>query len=380
MIPLLYLLGICLLATSLGSKVFSLLRLGVSDFTEKLVFCAALGLGALSYIVFALGITGLANGYALYGIFAFLALLCRHEIVFIVHGMAGAKLRLGHSLEYLLIFVVGLAILLNFIGTLAPVSSADALFYHMEAPRQYSQQRRIVEMPWEWRTFQPFNIEMLYLLGMLLWNDVLGALFHFSSGVLVAIALIALCGRHFPSAHPILAAAIFYVSGLIALESTSGFIELGLALFVLLSIFAFFNWIVEARDRLLLVSGIFGGLAAGAKLNGVVLPAILLLILVGDMVFKHAFRFRALLVFIAPIVALMAPWYLRNYFWTGNLVYPFFSDLIGRQDTLATYALNPASTYGYGQDLAALILAPFNLTFRGAAFDKGQLIGPIYLA
>lgn len=382
MVELLYLLVLFLVVVGLGTKLLSALGVRVPGFVEELVFAAGLGFGFLSYFVFALGISGLLRGYLIYGALGLVAVFCGREMLGLVRRFRSANdlVNLGeHPFVWLLAGTIGLAIALNFIGALAPISSADALYYHMAAPKYYAMERRIVPMPWEWPTYQPFNIEMLFLLGMLLRSDTLGALFHFLFGILLVLAIFPFCGRHFQSANPLLAAAIFYVGGLVAWESTSSFIDLGVTLFVLLSFMAFLNWFIEGGERWLVLSGIFGGLAAGSKFTGAIFPAIILLILIGYLLLEKRLEIRPLMSFSLPVLLLLAPWYLRNYFWTGNPVYPFLPGLFGTQD-LNDPIFRAASRYGYGKDPLALLLAPFNLTFRGTGFDLGELISPLYLS
>ncbi|MFQ3610691.1 MAG: hypothetical protein SNJ72_04260, partial [Fimbriimonadales bacterium] len=80
-----------------------------------------------------------------------------------------------------------------------------------------------------------------------------------------------------------------------------------------------------------------------------------------------------------------APWYVRNWYWTGNPVYPFAYGLFGGKQWSREQAdayRNDQLKFGMGRQPAQLLLAPWNLTAHPAPFADpiGVAIGErVYL-
>src|SRR5690606_20462933 len=82
-------------------------------------------------------------------------------------------------------------------------------------------------------------------------------------------------------------------------------------------------WQSSANDRWLLLVGAFAGLMMGLKYTAAI-PA---LFFAGMLLWRAPGaprrRVRPLLAFLLPAGALVAPWLLKNWAFTGNPVYPF---------------------------------------------------------
>lgn len=380
----LYLAALTAIAAGAGRKALRALKVKCACWVEEAILSVSLGYGILAYLGWGIGLAGWLYRPVVYGLMGVVAAVCWRDLRWLANPAAIRKAfpRWPESkTSSLLVVLLLLCVAFNFVGTLAPVSSSDALTYHFAAPKIWLRQHTITEIPSDWLTYQPLSVEMLYLLGMGLLNDVLGSLFHWMFGVLIVVALVIFCKRHFEDADPLLASAIFYVSALVAWESTSGFIDLGLALFSLLCIHAFYNWMgKEDETRWLLVSGLFAGLAAASKYTGAVLPMLLFLVLAVSAPRRRK-RFaglRLLALFWVPAALVVLPWYLKNLVQTGDPLFPFLTALRGRGD-YAQVLGEIAGQYGFGKGWRDLLLVPFRLTFQGRAFDNGEFLGPLYL-
>ncbi len=380
-----FLLLITLVAAAFGGRVLRILRLEAVSFPLTLVMSVALGYGLFSYLTLFVGLLG-GGKQAIRIAVIVVGALCGAEIPVlyrrIVLELRSSSLPAGW-LNGVLASMLALCIVANLVGTLAPISSIDALDYHADAPKVWLQGHRIVPIQDNWLTFQPLNVEMLYMLGMAVDNDVLGMLFHWSFSVLLALAIAGVSKEWFAEANGLVAAGIFYVSGLVAWEATSGYVELGTALYTLLAVYALLRWRDEAAMRWLALGGVFAGLAAATKFTGAVVPAILLMLVVfapsraqdARRVTGNALK-RAM-IFCVPVALLLLPWYLRSYLATGDPVFPFLS--LGSHPGLKSDLAAVAARYGYGKRPIDLVLLPFRLTLAGSRFDLGQLLGPLYL-
>lgn len=385
MVDLLYLAVITLIAAGIGGRVLRKLQVDCADLTEEAVFDIGIGYGIFAYLMFAGGLLGVIYRPVVYGMLTLGMLLSWNWLVGIkaLRGSKRVELRWPRDgMTFLISSLLFLAIVANFVGTLAPLSSSDALRYHFAAPKIWLKQNQMVEIPWDWATYQPFNVQMLFMMGMALHSDILGALFHWLFGVLIIGALFSFCKRYLKDVSQVLAAAIFYISGLVAWESTSGYVELGSAFFSLLAFYAFMNW-AYSNDATgwLALSGVFAGLAAGTKYTGAVMTVLLVIALGGYLARQRRLGeiFTPLLALTVPAFLLVVPWYLKNFIQTGDPAYPFLSTLMGREG-FQTLLTNILSQYGYGKGLTDFVAFPFRLTFDGEAFDKGYLLGPLYLS
>ena len=266
-----------------------------------------------------------------------------------------------------LLLTVGATLL----ATLAPPSSMDAVVYHLRAPHAFLRFGKWVPLPDIVQSFQPLYVEMLFGHAMALADDVLASLIHWALGVCAITTAGAWSRRLGGSA--LWGMLILGVSAIFAWESSSAFIDLGLACFTGLALL----WATrpEVGGASWILAGVFSGLAAGSKYTG----AFAALLVAGTSLYFAAPAWRSgvrrFLVVGSVAFALALPWYLRNLMATGDPIYPLGYALLGRPaPPLSTYF------YGYGTNLVHLLRSPFDLLWRGEPFDKGWSVGPAYLA
>ncbi|MFH1314582.1 MAG: hypothetical protein ABIJ00_15350 [Candidatus Eisenbacteria bacterium] len=392
MIELACLVLIYLLATGLGKMTLRYFGVSFETWKEESIFSIGLGLGLLAYAVFAVGILGILYTWAVCAVLVVAAIACRRELKHTVMRLPGLfrNLKPGTRPRVILALtaVVVVCIAMNSLGTLAPVSSMDALAYHFAAPKVYIEHHKIIETPWlHWHSYQPFTVQMLFTLGMLLRNAALGSLFHYGFGVLIAAGIAVFCLRYFPGNTSLLSVAIFYTTGLMTWQATSGFIDLGLAFFAFLAVFGFLRWLETSHRHWLALSGVFAGFAAGCKTTGgVVVVALAAMLICRLMLVKGrsvSSAVRDVGVFVSLAILIASPWYIKSLVQTGNPVFPFLYTIFGGKnwDGEASATLRGAlRVYGFGYGIKELIMAPWNITLRGESFDYGQLVGPLYLS
>jgi uncharacterized membrane protein YqaE (UPF0057 family) len=125
---------------------------------------------------------------------------------------------------------------------------------------------------------------------------------------------------------------------------------------------------------------LFLGFAVGSKYS-----ALFFLILFGVIALYIGFRERKLLqpfLFLLIAAGVASPWYFRNWYYTGNPVFPFFSQIFGYelwspQDIQGQ--LNEMHSHGTGRNLQSLLLLPWNLAFNQPKFLMEAPYSQIYL-
>jgi hypothetical protein len=127
-----------------------------------------------------------------------------------------------------------LAALATLLATLAPPSSMDATIYHLAAPRAFLRDGRWVALTGIVQSYQPLYVEMLFAHAMGIGDDVLAALVHWTLGI-AAVTTAGAWSRRLGGAA-CLGMLIAGASAIFAWESTSAFIDLGLATFASLAL------------------------------------------------------------------------------------------------------------------------------------------------
>jgi len=377
-LPLLYLTAWTLIAAATGRKMGRVLGVTPRSTAEEAAVSIGLGYGAWAYGVLALGLTGLLSRPALVAFLVALALWSRRDLPAVLRWLP-PRPAAGRGPSRATWFIIGLivvAALANLIAALAPVTAADAMAYHLGAPRLWLEAHRITEIPWLWATYQPLNMEMLFLAGLGLQGDGLASLVAWLFGLLPVMGLVAL-SRHLRSPAPWVAAGIYYLSVLVAKQSTEQMVDAGVAFFTLMAVHALLNALAEKDVRWFSVAGAFAGMAAGSKYLGAPIPALLLVAIV--ILQRRERWWTAALRFVLPAAALVLPWLLRSFLQTGDPFYPFLTALQGHEG-LRDALTGLTGRYGRGRGLVDAVATPVRLIFLGKAFSGGEILGPLFLS
>jgi hypothetical protein len=253
--------------------------------------------------------------------------------------------------------------------------------YHLVYAKIYAQENRIVFTPYLRYAVSPQTNEMLFTLAIRLYDSVAAQLIQFLMMGILATSLFSFGRRHFSQRAGIWAIAIFLSSPMVLWLGASAYIDIGLALFLTMGIYSFFNWVHLKEKRWLILGALFLGFAVGSKFS-----ALFFLILFGLIALYIGFKERKLLqpfLFLLIAAAIASPWYFRNWYYTGNPVFPFFSQIFGyglwSPQDLQGALHDLIHAHGTGKSLQSLLLLPWNLTFNQTKFLMEAPYSPIYL-
>ncbi len=232
----------------------------------------------------------------------------------------------------------------------------DVLEYHLQIPREWHEAGRITPLEHNVFSYFPFNVEMHFLMAMLLrggpWSGMyLAQLMHAAFiGLTVAGIYGAVREMGGERSSAALAGLAAGTTPWMTLLAPMAYNEGGLLLFGTLSI----AWMLKAMrgDRPMrgaLLAGAMAGFACGSKLTGaplilVGLPACALAVSIARWAAARRegleLRRCALLcgAFMLAGVMTFSPWLLRNMAWTGNPVFPEATGLFGRGHFTETQA------------------------------------------
>jgi hypothetical protein len=335
------------------------------------------GAGALGFalLTFGAGWAGILYRSAYLPVFVAAAAVGLVTLARHARSVSRPRLRTWRWWELALLCLLVAYLALDLLSVSAPLSSPDALLYHAADPELFAKAHRIFAVPWNSSSYEPFSVEMLVLDGFMLWNPVQGA---FTPLILALLALAAVMGfahRIAGRRAALLAGAIFFAQPFMVWETTSVFIESGIALAVALAGWNAFRFVRHSERSALVLAGVFVGGAAGMKYVGLIAALTITAVIVASLAGR--IRARWALTFGLPAVAVALPWYLKNAILTGN---PFYPHLFGGLNTSAAGELTSTmQTFGQGRGAPDFALLPARLLVDGKPFDGGQYLSPLFL-
>lgn len=308
------------------------------------MFPLALLLGSFAYSIFLLGIAGV-----LYRPVIVLIVICFTGLVLFIWRRTFRQMfssvmskvnliRRETAWRYimrrkLLVILSGLLVIqagVNLIGALGPELAFDALWYHLTLPNIYLQEHSIFFIPGGllYYSAMPKLVEMFYLAGLALHNEILAKVIHFSFGILSLLALYKLSRLFFSKMISLTVCVIFYANLVVAWESITAYIDLGRTFYEVMALWAFVLWWRTQHTRWIHLSAVMLGFAIGTKL----LAAGSLLVFSGLIVYQGMIAGTGYIRIVSRIVmywvvsmTIASPWLLFAYFHTGNPFYPVLS-------------------------------------------------------
>ncbi len=343
-----------------------------------LLFSWGLGFGALGLLVLGLGLIGWLQTAVLLPTAIALTLLTLWEIWRL--GIRDWKLASLQSLISNKLIALFLLLTLGMALTLAllPPTDWDGLFYHLKGPQLYLAAGAIrpgIDLS---HLHFPALFEMLYTLAMALRGDVSAQLLHFFFSLLLAGLVAVMARQLFGVRNGGITAVLFlFATPMILLLGTWAYNDLPLAFYSVGALYAFIRWQKGENARWLILSGLFAGLAMSMKYTSFITPLFIGLLLLWQHRRNLRQSWRPLLAFALPAALVAAPWYLKNWAFTGNPVYPFVFG--GRfWDDFRAAAYSETGT-GIGLDPAALLRLPYDLTLGLRDASQDGPTGPLYL-
>jgi 4-amino-4-deoxy-L-arabinose transferase-like glycosyltransferase len=366
---------ILLLSGVIGLKIIRWLGLIPSSFLETIVFVVPIGLGVTAYGILALGVLGLLQ--AQYFILWFIVLFFwSYQEWWELVSSGKDKLRrafctfkLIHLGKKLLLLSFLLIFTLTLFQALTPPWDYDGLMYHLQGPRIFLNAGKILPLPDTWGANGPFTIEMLYMFGLRFGSDTFAKLLHMSYAVLLVLATFTFGRRFLGRAGGWIAAAILVAIPIFPLWASWAYADMAWALYEFLSIYALIVWIMTLRREWLVLSGLAMGLALGSKYLALGSAAMLGLVVIWT-TRKQGWKLICQNAAIFGGVALLvgSPWYLKNWLWTGNPVYPLYFGGLAWPAERVRLLMSYLNSFGTGHRISDYLLLPWNIYVQNQRF------------
>jgi hypothetical protein len=382
------LLIVLLVGTALGLKILRLLGLEGLSGLERAIFSMPLGLGILAYGVLLLGLLGLLRAEALFAWLVLAGVLSWKEWRDILRRLPGALITglgswegLGFERK-LLVYAGGIILLLTLLQALTPPWDADGLLYHLQVPRLFLDAGRISSLPDNWLTYYPFTVEMLFALGLGFGSDNFAKLVHLTFAIILVLGTYACGRRYLGDLAGWFAAAVLLGIPIFPIWASIAYIDIAWAVYEFLAVYALLVWSRDRQPAWLILAGMLMGFGLGSKylaIGGAVAVGLWVLWQGRSLGWRGSLKGALLFGGLALMVA--SPWYLKNWLWTGNPVYPLIFSSQGWDVGRLTLWNSYMRSFGTGRSLVDYLFLPLSLYFRYEQFGTflGSIEVPSYL-
>jgi len=380
-----------LISLGIGYRIFRLFKLSTS-LLETFLFSTGIGFGILMYLTFFIGVLGGLYHSIIYIFLSILGLFSIKELIRLFSPLLKEKRQKNRPkdsisfFERVLKIILIFLLLLCFFSALTPAIGWDAAVAHLNLPKIYLNAHKIGFVANNFSSNLPLNIQMLYILALVVKGPVLAKLIHFTFAILILLMIKSFSQRYFSNQFGLLAMVIFFSNPVVIFEASSAYIDLGVSFYSLLALYGFFCWLDSNNKKWLYLLAIFSGISLGTKYTaafGIIILAIgmvIKLICLDRLNISGIFKNLGLFFIISALFFL--PWAIKSYLFTGNPVYPMLSGIFGGvdKDFIKGYDKFVYETC-LGRELRDYLLLPWNLTVLANYGHKyfDNLINPFAL-
>ncbi len=274
-----------------------------------------IGCGLCSVVLFVTGMMGLFNTFfnAAFIIVVFLFSIAGRRALFNIH--------LPLERKYLPpLLLIALILTITALASLAPPIKNDTLYYHLGLPQLWAMDDAIKFYPWLSFSTTALNGEVLLTPIVDFVSPEAAQFFVVIVGVMVMLLLAKGAYKHLniSPALPILILSAVSVYTVVLFDAKNDYLAAG---FALMAFLLYSEYRENNSAKLVLLSGIFAGLAASTKSNSLLFAFGMLLMMVLS---RH--KFKHIILFCLMAFVFGSPWYIKSFIQTGNPVFPFFQE------------------------------------------------------
>ena len=351
-----------------------------SDLSE-LFWAVGIGIGIIGLGLICLGALGLySQGYMFaWLILASLIARSRHDIVESPFQTNGAQRSLRSQLRAILhdflgnplqAAVIAVALLIGLINALSPPTGFDALTYHLYVPKMYLETGHIRLLDSPVQSNYPILMQMVYGYGLVFGSGIFAKLLNFSFFAALLLWVHHEIGRSVdPRASmlglllPLSAPICLFWAGTAYVDGAWDFFELG-------ALLALIRWSQTARRHWLVIAALMAGFALGIKFQGL-LGLLAFLGLIAWLERRKGLKaiLRASVVFGSIAAVFLLPVFLKNYFLSGNPIYPYIFGGPGWSLAEVDFLGQLVTSPGRGFVLRTYFLIPFDIFLNNGLYS-----------
>ena len=321
-------LAVSLFLVVVGHRVCQSLKLVFANTAEQFSFCLFSGTGVSGLLLLGIGILGLFKPWIVLLVIAVVIVICRHNMMGVFHLLAQGLRSALSTPQTKLLTALFVSLLLFFaMRAASPPLAADEVIYHLPATQHFVDEGRVGPNFDNALGNVPFLVHMIYVLFLMAKSDIAAKLFSFVLAVATALSLYAFCARYLSRSVGALAMFGFFCGGIVVEVAVTSRIDVSLAGMLFLCTYAMFNYLETKTVSWLFTSALFAGFSLGIKPSALIWLGSLGLLSLVEQIRTNQNHLRKVLanaaIYCCFAAAVASPWYLKNYVWFGNPVYPF---------------------------------------------------------
>ena len=368
---------------STGSFVGFRLRERNSLFSGILML--GLGLGVYAYFMVLAGSLGWFNPGIVLSFLA-LSLILGWRVGMQVFRWLKDMLRFfveGHDVFSLICKV---SLLMTFFFTAVfcflPEIANDALAIHLYVAKLFVNNATFAPSFYDIASYRTLLMSVFYSTGLLFQNVAIAKFFHWLCGILLVSALAIKVEEVSKSKKlALFSGLMLWLTPTLMNQITTTYIDAGVSLFVFLG----YCVLIESFDDLQPANFFYGGLLIGlaVAIRSLSLGAFFsVLLMLGFRLFRRGTKIQVMIAggcFALGVFMASAYWFLRDWIYTGNPVYPYLGSLFGTED-LSLFSSLYFHGMGLPRSLGSFLMIPWDITFKPQYFDYHHWVGPVYLS
>lgn len=306
------------------------------------------------------------------------------------------------TIYYFTILLVSLYLIIGALYALTPPMQSDGMRYHLAAIQEWLRRGRICYLPLNAFSNFPFLGEMHFVYGVAYGAPEVAQLIHYAFFVACGLVLRALARRILVE-HGLrwssttqgsllawLPAWLYWTTPANAIVAAWPFIDQAVNFYWVLAAFAAILAADSMRRRSFVLLGFFLGACLSAKYTSIGFAALLLFALLLSVIMKPRCSattvgewMRGTLIAMNVTLLVSAIWYVKNWYFTGNPLYPLAGSIFGYgefgSENTALYARKMAEK-GVAKNFINLVLSPLHVTFHWTRFEHHFLDGHALIA
>lgn len=343
----------------------------------------AFGFGIFVYYLVLIGSFGMLKPLPVFVFVAALFVLRWNKIGEFIEWIKSMNLSIrseNRNLNYRLCQIVMLITgALTFAVCFLPEINHDAVCYQLNVPKMFIQQASIQPIFYEFNSYIPLFMNHLYAVALLFKSVPTAKLFHWWTGFFLFFSFFVTISEELKNKTIAIAlATVLWLTPTSINEITTTYVDVAGAFFIFLSFVLYQSWSKQKEASILFLSGLLLGFGISIKLlflMGAISMFVLLLTELRQKEHKNTI-FKSLIYFIFGGFLGCGYWFIRNWIFYNNPVYPFMGHLFGTKPLGfgETYA-----TFGVPRTIWTYLFLPFNLTFDPKSYGIGHWPGPFYL-
>lgn len=343
------------------------------------------GLAVFSCAILVIGLAGWLNNIAIICVLGIAGIISCPEWDKIRQGVRQRIKNIRFSPaknldEIILVIVLAFLLPVLFLNALSPAWDYDALLYHLKIPSLFLSQGKIYFDPDVFRSAYPFLGEMPFLVGLVFGVASLSKLINLTYAILLALSVYAFGKRFFGRETAVIAVMMLVGAPSITNWATWVSIDFAWAVYEFWSVYVVMLWLANGgknTNQWLALAGILSGLAASTKYLSLAAMGIVGIIIAWQLQSRprHSVvdTIKSLVVFGLSAGLVMSPWYIKNWLWTGNPIYPLVWGGVGwgplKEQVMSDYL----HSFGVGNNWLSYLLLPYNVYAKQNRFSTNFL-------